>query len=81
MIISLAPGDVFRNVLENFRPSQTITITLKTEWDYGHVCQIDLENINHWKANHRMTFSHVMPQLNIANAGLNGNMEIEIRRQ
>jgi hypothetical protein len=80
MEIKLSPGDVFRDTLSNFRPSDSLAITFKTEWDWGHTCQINYENISKWPANHIMTFEYC-PHLNIANASLNGDMVIEIKRQ
>lgn len=80
MIINLSPGDVFRDVLSNFRESPRLVITFKTEWDWGHMCQIEGSSIDHYPADYELKFDHC-PKLNIANAALNGDMIIEIKRQ
>ena len=80
MKIHLSPGDVLRDSLANFRPSSDVTITFLTEWDWGHTCQIDYTVIDHYEAGQTLKFNK-LPHLNIANASLNSDMEIEIRRQ
>jgi hypothetical protein len=79
MIITLSPGDVFSDVLSNFRPANHLTITFNTEWDWGHTCQIDFEHVDHYDQGHTLHFSQ-LPHLNIAHAGLTGIMELEIKR-
>jgi len=80
MIITLKPGDVLANMLVNFRPADSIKIEFLTDWDWGHICQINLEPIHHYEKGHILTFNK-MPKLNVANASLTGELTLAITRQ
>lgn len=83
MIISLAPGEVITDVLKNFKSSDIITVTFCSDWEWGHITQFNERVISHHVngQRHIWTEHNPAPIINMANCALNGNMQIEIKRQ
>jgi len=79
MKIILESGEVFADVLANFRDSSEFRITFLSEWEWGHIIQIHGEVVRPEKLKElRFTYK---PILNISNMSEASNkIEFEVKR-
>jgi len=81
MIITLKTNDLFSNVLNGFRPSESYGIKFKFDWQLGHTVQINDKVYTHYKAEDEIILDN-KPVLNLANMGNidNVTLTVEVNR-